>query len=184
MPRSEEVRFRAGEVELAGTLTLPDAPPPDGRRGRYPNVLLLASWLPRDRDGAWDRIGHPSWFAHGPTGVDEDRLLARLADALSAHGVASLRYDKRGCGASGGDWTDADLFTLIDDARDALGWLRSRPDLDLRRAGLLGHGEGAGLALSVAIPDPAIGALTLVGASARSMRDTLRRGVAERSRTG
>jgi pimeloyl-ACP methyl ester carboxylesterase len=37
--------------------------------------------------------------------------------------------------------------------------------------------------MSVAIGDPAVGALTLVGASARSWRDVLRRGVAERTRT-
>lgn len=176
--------FSAGDVELAGTLTLPDGSPAPKARGRYPNAVLLASWLPRDRDGAYDRIGHPTWFAHGPMGVDEDALLRRLADALAAHGVASLRYDKRGCGASGGAWAEADLFTLIDDARDALGWLRSRRDLDLRRTGLVGHGEGAGLALSVAIGDPAVGALTLVGASARSFRDVLRRAVAQRARTG
>ena len=64
----------------------------------------------------------------------------------------------------------------------------SRPcaarQLDLRRAAIVGHGEGATLALSVAIGDPAISALTLIGPSARSWRDVLRRGVAERTRTG
>jgi alpha-beta hydrolase superfamily lysophospholipase len=176
--------FRAGEIELAGTMTLPDDPPPDGRNGRYPNVLLLPGWLPRDRDGGYDRLAHPTWFGHGPMGTAEGRLLARLAEAHADEGVASLRYDKRGCGTSGGSWTDAALFTLIDDARDALGAMRSRRDLDLRRTGVLGHGEGASLALSVAIADPAVGALTLVGGSARSGRDVLRRAVAERSRSG
>jgi alpha-beta hydrolase superfamily lysophospholipase len=182
MPRSEEVAIRAGEIELAGTLTLPDDPPAPQARGRYPNVVLLASWLPRDRDGGFDRIGHGGWFADGPMPAGESGLLARLADALAIHGVASLRHDKRGCGASAGEWAGADLFTLIDDARDALGWVRSRSELDLRRTGLVGHGEGAALAMSVAIGDPAVGALTLIGASARSWRDVLRRGVAERGR--
>ncbi len=184
MPRSESIVFRAGEVQLAGTLTLPKADPPTDRHGRYPNVLLLPSWLPRDRDGAYDRIGHPSWFAHGPMGSDEGRPLARLADALAEHGMASLRYDKRGCGASQGSWSQSDFFTLIDDARDALGWLRSRADLDLRRAGIVGHGEGAAIAMSVAISDPAVGALTLIAPAARSFRDVLRRGVAQRAATG
>jgi pimeloyl-ACP methyl ester carboxylesterase len=184
MSRSEEMVFRAGEIELAGTMTLPDDPPPAGRNGRYPNVLLLPSWLPRDRDGTYDRSAHPTWFGHGPMGTAEGRLLARLTEALAGEGVASLRYDKRGCGTSGGSWTDTDLFTLIDDARDALGAMRSRRDLDLRRTGLVGHGEGTGLALSVAIADPAVGALTLIGAAARGGRDVLRRGVAERNRTG
>jgi alpha-beta hydrolase superfamily lysophospholipase len=176
MARSEAIAFRAGEEELAGTLVLPDV------AGRAPWVLLLSSWLARDRDGAWDRSGHPSWFASDPG--EGAPLLARLAEALAARGVASFRYDKRGCGASGGSWASASLFSLIDDARDAIGAMRSRPELDLRRTGVLAHGEGATVAMSVAIGDPAIGALTLVGASARSLRDVMRRGAAIRARTG
>ncbi len=175
MTHSEELRFRAGDRSLAGTLTLPA-----GGEGRRPWVLFVPSWLPRDRDGGWDVAGHPAWFAptHGPG------LFARLADALAARDVASLRYDPRGCGASDGEWERAALFTRIDDARDAIGAMRSRRDLDLRRTAILGHGEGAGIALSVAIGDPAIGAVGLIGSSARSLRTVLRRGVSERSRTG
>jgi pimeloyl-ACP methyl ester carboxylesterase len=62
--------------------------------------------------------------------------------------------------------------------------MRGRSELDLRRTGIVGHGEGAGIALAVAIGDPAVSALTLVGASARSWRDTLRRGAATRGRDG
>jgi alpha-beta hydrolase superfamily lysophospholipase len=181
MPRSEELSITAGDANLAGTLLLPDAPPPDDRRGRYPNALLLPSWLPRDRDGAWDRIGHPDWFAAGPI---QPGLLARLAEALCARGVASLRVDPRGCGRSDGAWEATTLFAKIDDARDMLAAMRGRPELDLRRTAIVGHGEGAGIGVSVAIGDPAISALTLVGASARSWRDTLRRGAATRGRDG
>lgn len=173
--------MRAGDVTLAGTLLLPDAPPPPDRRGRYPNALLLPSWLPRDRDGAFDRAGHPGWFAPGPRAPG---LLARLAEALARHGVASLRCDPRGCAASEGDWESTPLFTRIDDARDMLAAMRSRGELDLRRTAIVGHGEGAVPALSVAIGDPAISALTLIGAPARSGRDVMRRGVAHRARTG
>jgi predicted esterase len=181
MARTEELRLQAGEIELAASLTLPDDPP--AHRDRYPNALLLASWLARDRDGGWDRRGHPAWFVPADSRADPG-LLARLALALADHGVASLRYDKRGCGQSGGRWEEADLFVLIDDARDALGQLRARPEIDLARTALVGHGEGAAIALSVAIGDPAIGALTLLGAGARSLRDVLRRGVADRGRDG
>lgn len=179
MPRPEELSIRAGDANLAGTLLLPDAPPPDGRRDRYPNVLLLPSWLPRDRDGGWDRIGHSDWFAPGPM---QPGLLARLADALAIRGVASLRVDPRGCGRSDGAWEEVTLFTRIDDARDMLAAMRGHSQLDLRRAGIVGHGEGVGIALAVAIGDPVVSALTLVGASARSWKDTLRRGAATRTR--
>ena len=176
MTRYEEVRFRAGDGSLAGTLTLPDGV------GRLPWALLVGSWLPRDRDGGWDRVRHPAWFA--PPGGGADGPLRRLADALAERGVASLRYDPRGCGESDGEWAGADLFTRIDDARDAIGAMRSRAELDLRRTAIVGHGEGASIALSVAIGDPAIGAVGLIGPGARSYRDLLRRGVAERDRTG
>jgi pimeloyl-ACP methyl ester carboxylesterase len=182
MPRPEELQVRAGDATLAGTLLLPDDAPPPDRRGRYPNVLLLPSWLPRERDGTFDRTRHPGWFVDGP--MEAPGLLARLADALAARGVASLRCDPRGSGASDGAWEATPLFTRIDDARDMLAAMRSHGALDLRRTGIVGHGEGTTLALSVAIGDPAVGALTLIGAAARSQRDVLRRGVAERARTG
>ncbi|MFN2484101.1 MAG: alpha/beta hydrolase family protein [Candidatus Limnocylindria bacterium] len=177
--REEELRFTAGDVTLAGTLTLPDSSATQAadRRGRPPGVLLLPSWYPRDRDGDLDRRGHPRWFDSRRT---ERGLLARVAEALARQGVASLRYDKRGCRASAGAWEAADWFTLVDDARDAIGFIRSRRELDLARTGIVGHGEGAAIALSVAIGDPAVGALTLVGAAARSFRDVFRRQVAVR----
>jgi pimeloyl-ACP methyl ester carboxylesterase len=172
---NRELRFRAGDASLAATLTLPIAD------GRVPWVVMIPSWLPRGGDGAWDRAGHPGWF--GGSG-EQPGLFSRLAEALADRGVASLRYDPRGCGASDGAWERSGLFTRIDDVRDAIGAMRSRPELDLRRTALVGHGEGAGVAMSVAIGDPAIGAAGLIGATARSLRTVLRRGVAERARFG
>ena len=177
MPRTEELRFRAGDLHLAATLTLPDG------EGRLPWALLVPSWLPRGRDGDWDRRRHAAWFAQ-PAPRPSRGLFVRLADALAHGGAASLRYDPRGCGDSDGSWEEGDLFGRIDDARDAIGAMRSRRELDLRRTAIVGHGEGAGIALSVSIGDPAIGAVGLIGASARGYRDVLRRGVAERERTG
>jgi alpha-beta hydrolase superfamily lysophospholipase len=184
MSRPDEIRFRAGDLTLAGELLLPDTQPADDRRGRYPWVLLIGSWLARDRDGAFDEVHHPSWYAVEPTAQRQAGLLLRVAESLAQQGVATFRFDPRGCGASDGDWAATDLFTRIDDARDALGAMRSRRDLDLSRTGLLAHGEGATIALSVAIPDPVIGALTLIGAPGRSQRDVLRRGAAARARSG
>jgi alpha-beta hydrolase superfamily lysophospholipase len=185
MARSEELSLRAGDAHLAATLLLPDEPPSGDAGGRYPSVLLLPSWLPRDRDGSYDRIRHAAWFA--PATKPDTRppgLLARLADALATRGVASLRADPRGCGSSDGAWEEVTLFAKIDDARDMVAAMRARSELDLRRTGIVGHGEGAGIALSVAIGDPAISALTLIGASARSWRETLRRAASARGRSG
>jgi hypothetical protein len=179
MARNEELSIAAGRDTLRGTLALPEPREVDDGGDRWPAVLLLASFLPRDRDGRLDRARHAGWFA-GP-GPD-DGILARLADALAARGVASLRYDKRGCGRSDGEWETAGAFTLVDDARDAVAALRGRDAVDAVRIGIVGHGEGGWLALSVAAADPGIGPLTLIGSPARGLRDVLRRAVAERSR--
>ncbi len=190
MARDEELSITAGQVVLAGTLTRPDATDEaTDRRAdeaaaspdqRWPAVLLLPSLLPRDRDGRLDQGRHDGWFAPEPESAGG--LLGRLATALADHGVASLRFDKRGCGRSGGEWSTAGLFTLVDDARDALSALRGHEAVDPTRIGLVGHGEGAWLALSVAAADPGVGPLTLIGAPARGLRDVLRRAAAERGR--
>ena len=185
MAREEELSITAGQVVLAGTLTRPQATEEAddaaaSRDHRWPAVLFLPSLLPRDRDGRLDRGRHDGWFAPEPDSAEG--LLGRLATALADHGVASLRFDKRGCGRSGGEWSSAGLFTLVDDARDALSALRGHDAIDPARVGLVGHGEGAWLALSVAAADPAVGPLTLIGAPARGLRDVLRRAAAVRAR--
>ena len=184
VPDPEQIQFRAGELTLAGELLLPTPAREPSVRRQIPWALLLPSWLPRDRDGAFDDGRHPTWFGRGPMAPTRPGLLLRLARALAERGVASFRYDPRGCGSSEGDWPSSDLFSRIDDARDALGAMRSRGELDLSRTGIVGHGEGATIALSVAIADPAVGALTLIGSPARSLRDLLRRGAATRARIG
>jgi alpha-beta hydrolase superfamily lysophospholipase len=123
MARNEELPIAAGRETLRGTLTLPDTTAGnDGNDTRWPAALLLASFLPRDRDGRLDRARHPGWFADPDP---DDGVLARLAAALAARGVASLRYDKRGCGRSDGEWETAGAFTLVDDARDAVAALEA-----------------------------------------------------------
>jgi uncharacterized protein len=185
MARDEELPITAGQDTLAATLTLPDQPPAAGEEPapatRWPAALLLPSYLPRDRDGELDRVGHPGWFADRDSDAPPG-ILARLAGALARRGVASLRYDKRGCGRSDGTWETAGAFTLVDDARDAVAALRGSDAIDAARVGIVGHGEGGWLALSVAAADPGVGPLTLIGAPARGLRDVLRRAVAERSR--
>ena len=169
-------------AQAMSTSPRPDLPdePAAGANRRFPNVLLLPSWLPRNRDGGYDRIGHPAWFAPIHAGSGQTGLLARLADAFASRGVASLRADPRGCAASPGTWQEVTLFAKIDDARDTLAAMRGRAELDLRRTGIVGHGEGAGIALAVAIGDPVVSALTLIGPAARSFRDTLRHAAAAR----
>src|SRR6185437_11043535 len=61
--------------------------------GPHPVVLIIAGSGPTDRDG-----NSPAPVAPGRT-LDTDSYKL-LAQALAAHGIASVRYDKRGIGAS------------------------------------------------------------------------------------
>lgn len=110
-------------VTLAGTLTLPD------RAGPHPAVLLLHGSGRTDRDGNIGRL--------------RLELGAPLAAALAAAGIAVLRYDRRGVGASGGDWLTTGLERNRADAEAALRALAARPEIRSGSIGVVGHSEGA-----------------------------------------
>ena len=132
LPSGERLlTFRSGDVELAGTLCLPTA----GGPPRAAAVLVNGSGK-LDRDGD-DR--------RAPLGVSR-----QLADALANSGIQSLRYDKRGVGASGGDFLHAGFTDNIDDARSAVHALRDQPDCAGVPLFVIGHSEGALIATALA----------------------------------
>jgi uncharacterized protein len=144
----QEVVFESGPLRLVGTLTLPvagDAP--------WPAALLLAGSGPVDRNENW-----------GLLRVDATR---QLAHALALAGVASLRYDKRGVGASeGGDWRAAGFFDAVDDAAAARVFMASRTELDPVRVAAIGHSEGAFTATALVGRGEPLAALVLLAGSA------------------
>lgn len=75
----------------------------------------------------------------------EHKPFAVIADYLARHGIASLRYDDRGTGKSGGNFQDGTTDTFKDDAKSALRFLRSLPMIG--KAGVLGHSEGGTIAM-------------------------------------
>jgi uncharacterized protein len=115
-PREEEVAFANGEVRLAGTLLLPHANKP------VPAVV----------------------FVHGAA-YHERGDNREEAEYFARRGVAALIYDKRGCGASSGDWTAASQFELAEDALAAVLLLKKRPEIDVRHIGLWGMSQGASI---------------------------------------
>ena len=115
----------AGGVRLNGTLRLPTG------AGPFAAVVLLPE---RGANAA------------NPTSAD-NQLLIRLADYLVSQGIAVLRLNERGQGGSEGLVSSATLAERATDAIAALNYLRTRPQLDVTRLGLIGHGEGANVAL-------------------------------------
>src|SRR5580692_12067691 len=83
---------------LAGTLTIPTG------KGPFPVALIIAGSGPTDRD------------CNSP-GLKTDAY-KKLAQGLADRGIASLRYDKRGIGASTIDQKEVDVRfdDFVDDA--------------------------------------------------------------------
>lgn len=116
----------AGDVTLAGTLTLPDGD------GPFTAVLFLTGSGAQDRD--------ESLFGHRPFLV--------LSDALTRAGYATLRFDDRGMGGSEGADHLADYQDMTADGVAGVEFLSARGDIEA--IGLIGHSQGGYLAPLIA----------------------------------
>ncbi len=141
--------FEANGVRIHGTLTLPNHV---SQFSPVPACLFIGGSFPQTRDGNLDNSQN-DWF---PTPLPQRNLFRDEAQILSHLGLATFRYDKRGCGQSEGDFNTASLFDLVDDAFSAWQWLQSVPEIDGERIGVLGQSEGAVIALMLVAQDPHI----------------------------
>lgn len=128
-----EVTLDTGSGTLAGTLRLPATP------GPWPVALIIAGSGPTDRNGN-------STLLRGP-----NNSLQLLAQGLAEGGVASLRYDKRGVGASVMALTSEADLRFDTYVEDAIGWMQKlAADPRFSSRVVIGHSEGALMALEVA----------------------------------
>ena len=90
----------------------------------------------------------------GPTDRDETvagiPVFGQLARDLVAAGFIVVRYDKRGVGQSGGRSESVTIADYAEDARSVVRWLEKRKDVNKERIGLVGHSEGALVAMLTA----------------------------------
>jgi pimeloyl-ACP methyl ester carboxylesterase len=77
-----------------------------------------------------------------------------------------VRYDKRGNGQSGGRSESATITDSAEDVRAIVRWLEKRKDVDTRRIALVGHEEGAWVALLAASREKRIAAVVALSAPA------------------
>ena len=114
--------------ELSGTLTVPIL------KGTFPVALIIAGSGPTDRDG------------NNPQMKNNSLLL--LAHELAAQGIASIRYDKRGIGASKGALISEENLRFENYAEDAKAWAAHlKADPRFNKLIIIGHSEGSLLGL-------------------------------------
>lgn len=122
-----------------------------------PDGVKLHGWLLKPAGpGPFPVVIH----CHGNAGNVESH--APFSDFLPDDGFAVLLFDYRGYGRS--DDVRPTRAGLVLDARGALDFVRSRPDLDHGRIGVLGVSLGGAFASRLAAEHPEVRALVLVSA--------------------
>ena len=145
-----------GGFTLAGTLTLPKGA---SRSKPVGAIVTITGSGPEDRD---ESIGLPGY-----------RPFRQIADSLGRRGIAVLRMDDRGTGASGGTFKGATSADFAEDIRAGLAYLRTRPEIRSDRLGVLGHSEGAIIAPMVAEKESTLRAIVLLAGIAEPGRSAL-----------
>lgn len=133
-----EVKFKSGDLLLAGNVHTPDGLRPGERRTA---MLVL----------------------HG-FGTNKESGTTRGAAALFAElGYIALRFDARGCGSSQGKRGYTLCNDQVEDALHALEYMATRPDVDPERIGVMGHSFGAAVAVQAGGVDKRVAAVISSG---------------------
>lgn len=134
-PTAADVTLPAQPAPLSGTLLSPEGAP-------SAVAVILPGSGPTDRDGNQAPAIRASTY----------RL---LAEGLAAEGIATVRIDKRGIGASAAAGFDETKLRFSDYAADARAWAAQAARLTNQPcAWLIGHSEGALVALQAVQDGP------------------------------
>src|SRR5262249_14814249 len=158
---TDQVEMPTATGTIRGALVVPSA------SDKVPIVLIIAGSGPTDRNGN-------STLLPG-----KNNSYKMLAESLAAAGIASLRYDKRGLGASakaGGAGESSLRFDMYVD--DAVAWVRQlRADKRFSRGIVIGHSEGSLIGMLAARKAQADGFVSIAGVAHRAsdvLRDQMR----------
>lgn len=149
-----EVEFKVGDVKFSATVALPLA------EGKFTGVVLIPGSGQVDRDE--NAKGYPI------------NAFKEIAHFLAENGVASLRYDKRGVGKSGGDYWLTGFYDNIADASAILSYFRNYESINPDRLFLLGHSEGAIISSRLAGTETDVAGIILLAGSCQKGEDVLK----------
>jgi len=148
LPPEQPITLDTETGAISGTLQLP------ANSARPRVALLIAGSGPTDRDGN----------SPGPKG--KNNSLKQLSRALADAGYASVRYDKRGIGASataGPTESDLRFGTYVS---DAVAWLKKlKADPRFAAPFVIGHSEGALIGMQAAYSAEAAALVSIAGSA-------------------
>ncbi len=148
-----EITINTAGVRLAGTICLPS------EEGSFPSVLMIHGSGPLDRDEN--------------TRGQKLNAFNTIAHYLATEDIASLRYDKRGCGKSLGDYWKAGFNDLIQDAKAVYEYLASQKYVKKGSVFLLGHSEGAHIAQRISLEYSTIAGLILIAPTIQKLEQVM-----------
>lgn len=140
-PKTAKWTDRPVKIDVAGGVIAGVLSVPEGRAkwpgGLAPVVVFISEDGPHDRHGHLGRLDYGTW---------------RVADFLVEQGVAFLRVDDRGTGASKSTLSSAELTheVAIADALALIRFVEKQPGVSPERLFVLGHGRGGLIALAAA----------------------------------
>jgi dipeptidyl aminopeptidase/acylaminoacyl peptidase len=121
----ENVTFMSEGLKLSGFITIPEGHKPGTRR---PAIMVL----------------------HGFGSNKNSGNVQIPCDMLSKMGYVTLGFDMRGCGDSEGEKGRIICLDQVEDTKNALTFMQSRPEVDPDRIGLLGSSFGAAVSVYAA----------------------------------
>ena len=143
----QEIQFISNGIKLAGALTVPDS------GGPFPGVLFLTGSGQVDRNENHKKMHMNAFY--------------EISRHLARHGIASLRYDKRGIGQSEGDYWATGFHDRVKDAMSALRHLKQQENIQAEDVFLIGHSEGAFLSTRLAGDGADVAGIILLSGSVR-----------------
>ena len=110
--KTQSLKIDGGHGKLAAELQTPEG------KNNYPLVIIC----------------------HGFTSKKEFSLLKNIADYLETEGIASIRFDFNGHGASEGRFQDMTVLNEIEDAKKVYEYVRNLPEVTT--ISIAGHSQG------------------------------------------
>ncbi len=149
-------------VKLYGSMVLPSV----DQDSACTVAILIAGSGPTDRNG------------NSP--FMQNNSLMMVAEELAKNGIASIRYDKRGVRRSQYSEMDESLLTLELYANDVLKWIKlAKSDMRFCKVVLIGHSEGAKLAMMAQNSGAEASGIVLLAGAGRNLDVILKEQLAD-----